>query len=40
MLVGFGVASSYPLLEVGYIVADDGTPVIIHAMPARDKYLR
>jgi hypothetical protein len=29
------------LIEVGYVVAIDGTPVIVHAMrPARPKFLR
>jgi hypothetical protein len=27
------------LLEVGYVVADDGEQVVVHAMKCRDKYL-
>lgn len=27
------------LLEIGVLASTDGTPLIIHAMPARDSYL-
>lgn len=37
MLVGPDRAGN--LLEVGVVESDDG-PVIVHAMPARPKYLR
>lgn len=37
MLIARDLAGN--LLEIGVVVADDG-PVIVHAMPARDKYLR
>jgi hypothetical protein len=37
MLVGGGVTGA--LLEVGVIGADDGRMVIVHAMPAREKFL-
>lgn len=39
MLVGFGLGGSYPVLEVG-ISFRTGRPRIVHAMPARPKYLR
>ncbi|GAB93015.1 hypothetical protein [Gordonia rhizosphera] len=36
-----GPAADATLIEAGYVVSDDGLPVIIHAMsPARRKYLR
>lgn len=36
-----GPAADGSLIEVGFIVAADATPVILHAMsPARPKYLR
>ncbi|MGB3676845.1 MAG: hypothetical protein WA988_20640 [Candidatus Nanopelagicales bacterium] len=38
MLVG-GDASG-KLLEVGYMISADGAAVIIHAMPARAKFLK
>lgn len=34
-----GPSSSAQLLEIG-VVAGDLAPVIVHAMPARDKFLR
>lgn len=37
MLIGGSVAGS--LLEVGVIQGTDG-PVIVHAMPAREKFVR
>ena len=38
MLVG--ADRSGALLEIGVVHADDGTPVIVHAMKARRKFLR
>jgi hypothetical protein len=38
MAVGPGEAAQ--LIEVGYIVSSDGVDVIVHAMPAREKFLR
>lgn len=39
MIVGPAIDAS--LLEVGYIVSSDATPVIIHSMrPARPKFMR
>jgi hypothetical protein len=38
MVVG-PIRSAAHMLEVGVITADDGTPVIVHAMKARTKYL-
>jgi hypothetical protein len=36
-----GPDRSHQLIEVGYVIADDGTPVIVHAMrPARPKFIR
>jgi hypothetical protein len=37
MLIGPDHAGN--LLEIGVVTSDDG-PVIVHAMPARSKYLR
>ncbi len=37
MLIGPDHAGN--LLEIGVVTSDDG-PVIVHAMPARPKYLR
>ncbi|MGH2747891.1 MAG: hypothetical protein ACRDKB_08205 [Actinomycetota bacterium] len=39
MLVGADRSGS-SLLEIGVVRADDGTPVIVHAMKARPKFLR
>ena len=39
MLVGPDRSGS-SLLEIGVVRADDGTPVIVHAMNARPKFLR
>lgn len=38
MFIGAGRAGG--LLEVGVVFADDSTPVIVHAMPARLKFRR
>jgi hypothetical protein len=38
MLVG--PDQSGGLLEVGVVRSDDGTPIIVHAMKARSKFLR
>lgn len=35
-----GPAYSGKLLEVGFVLAVDGTIVVIHCMDARNKYLR
>jgi hypothetical protein len=35
-----GPDRSGALLEIGVVRADDGTPVIVHAMKARPKFLR
>jgi hypothetical protein len=40
MIVYIGATSSGGLLEVGVVIAGDGTQLIAHAMRARDKYLR
>lgn len=37
MLVG--PSRSAALLEIGIVVADDGTQIIVHAMQARTKFL-
>jgi hypothetical protein len=34
-----GPSRSGGLLEVGVVRADDGTPVIVHAQPARRRFL-
>ncbi len=39
MLVGPNRSGS-SLLEIGVVRADNGTPVIVHAMKARPKFLR
>ena len=39
MLVGPSSSGS-SLLEIGVVRADDGTPVIVHAMKARPKFVR
>lgn len=39
MIVG-PIRSAAYMLELGVVTAEDGTPVIVHAMPARPKYLR
>lgn len=39
MLVGPDRSGSL-LLEIGVVRADDGTPVIVHAMKGRPKFLR
>lgn len=38
--MAIGPDTSGALLEVGYIIADDSTVVIVHSMPARPKFLR
>lgn len=38
MLVGADPSGS--LIEVGVVRADDGTPVIVHALKARPRFLR
>ena len=38
MIVGGDQAGN--LIEVGLVEADDGTVLIVHAMPARPKYRR
>jgi len=38
MIVG-PAQSAVGMLELGVVTADDGTPVIVHAMNARQKYL-
>lgn len=35
-----GPDRSAQLLEVGVVYSDDKTPIIVHAMKARTKYLR
>jgi hypothetical protein len=40
MIMYIGATPSGGLLEVGVVIAGDGTQLIAHAMPARDKYLR
>lgn len=36
-----GPGTDATMIEVGYIVSSDNTPVIVHAMsPARNRYLR
>jgi hypothetical protein len=35
-----GSDRSGALLEIGVVRSDDGTPVIVHAMKARPKFLR
>lgn len=37
MLVGPAIDAS--LLEVGIVTADDDEPIVVHAMPARAKFL-
>ena len=39
MTMLIGPSRSAALLEIGVVDSDEG-PVIVHAMPARDKYLR
>lgn len=40
LTVAIGPATNgVTLLEVGFDIADDGRVVIVHAMPARKKYL-
>jgi hypothetical protein len=38
MIVG-PIRSAAEMLELGVVTASDGTPVIVHAMKARPKYL-
>lgn len=40
MVMLAGPSRTGALLEVGMVLADDGTPVIVHAMTARPKYQR
>lgn len=40
MVLLVGPGRSGVLLEIGVVPADDGTPVIVHAMNARPKFLR
>jgi hypothetical protein len=40
MTIFVGPDRSARLLEVGVVYADYGTPVIVHAMPARPRFLR
>lgn len=40
LTMAIGPAHSGALLEVGYLIADDGCLVILHSMPARPKFLR
>lgn len=40
MTIYVGGGRSAKILEVGVLTAIDGTQLIAHAMPARDKYLR
>ena len=39
MLIGPNRSGS-SLLEIGVVRADDGTPVIVHAMQARPRFVR
>ena len=38
MIIG-PIRSAAEMLELGVVTASDGTPVIVHAMTARPKYL-
>ena len=39
LIMAVGGDDTGRLIEVGFVYAADMTPVIIHAMPARPKYL-
>lgn len=39
MVMIVGPARDGALLEVGYVIEDDGTEIVLHAMPVRDKYI-
>jgi hypothetical protein len=40
LVILIGPGRSGALLEIGVVRAGDGTPVFVHAMKARRKYLR
>jgi hypothetical protein len=39
LLMYIGPSESAEILEVGVVEARDGGPLIVHAMPVRDKFL-